>query len=155
MALLLRRCAGSDVHDEAVVACIRRLTDDGRLDVRVPSVGTTTAEPLALADWSAAADVGRVAMGSTGVYWEPVYDPLEPRSAVMLVDPRHLEEVPGRKTGVTDGRWIAELLQYGLLRRSFVPPRPIRELRDLTRRRSRRVRHRAAACNRIQEVRGV
>lgn len=152
MELLHRCCAGLDVHKKSVVACIRRITDDGRLEERVRYFGTTTAELLALADWLAAPGVGRVAMESTGVYWKPVYNLLEPHFEVMLVNPQHLKKVPGRKTDVTDSQWIAELLQHGLLRASFIPPLPIRQLRDLTRQRSQLVRHRATACNRIQKV---
>jgi transposase len=91
-------------------------------------------------------------MESTGVYWKPVYNLLEPRFEVMLVNAQHIKQVPGRKTDVSDCRWVAQLLQHGLLRGSFVPPLPIRQLRDLTRQRSQLVRHRATACNRIQKV---
>jgi transposase len=152
METLHRCCAGLDVHKKTVVACIRRITDAGRLEEQVRSFGTTTAELLALADWLAAAGVRRVAMESTGVYWKPVYNLLEPHFEVMLVNAQHIKQVPGRKTDVTDSQWIAQLLQYGLLRPSFVPPLPIRQLRDLTRQRSQLVRHRATACNRLQKV---
>jgi transposase len=152
MEILLRCCAGLDVHKKSVVACIRRITDAGRLEEQVCSFGTTTAELLALADWLAAPGVGQVAMESTGVYWKPVFNLLEPHFEVMLVNPQHIKKVPGRKTDVTDSQWIAELLQHGLLRPSFIPPLPIRQLRDLTRLRSQLVRHRATACNRIQRV---
>jgi transposase len=152
MEMLLRCCAGFDVHKKSVVACIRRIADDGRLEEKVSTFGTTTAELLALANWLAAADVRQVAMESTGVFWKPVFNLLEPAFEVMLVNPQHIKKVPGRKTDVTDARWIAQLLQYGLLRPSFIPPAEIRPLRDLTRQRSQLVRHRAAACNRIQKV---
>jgi transposase len=91
-------------------------------------------------------------MESTGVYWKPVYNLLEPHFEVMLVNAQHIKKVPGRKTDVSDSQWIAELLQFGLLRPSFIPPLPIRQLRDLTRQRTQLVRHRATACNRIQKV---
>jgi transposase len=91
-------------------------------------------------------------MASTGVYWKPVFNILEPHFEVILVNAQHLKKVPGRKTDVSDSRWIAELLQHGLLRPSFIPPLEIRQLRDLTRQRTQLVRHRAAACNRIQKV---
>ncbi len=152
MDTLHRCCAGLDVHKKTVVACIRRITDGGRLEQQVCSFGTTTAELLALADWLAAPGVRQVALESTGVYWKPVYNLLEPHFAVMLVNAQHIKQVPGRKTDVTDSQWIAQLLQYGLLQPSFVPPLPIRQLRDLTRQRSQLVRHRATACNRIQKV---
>jgi transposase len=91
-------------------------------------------------------------MESTGVYWKPVYNLLEPHFELMLVNPAQIKKVPGRKTDVTDSQWIAELLQHGLLRSSFIPPLPIRQLRDLTRQRSQLVRHRATASSRIQKV---
>jgi len=152
MEMLLRGCAGLDVHKKSVVACVRRITDSGRLEEQVSSFGTTTAELLALADWLAGHGVGQVAMESTGVYWKPVFNLLEPHFEVMLVNAQHIKKVPGRKTDVTDSQWIAQLLQHGLLRGSFIPPLPIRQLRDLTRQRSPLVRHRATACNRIQKV---
>lgn len=152
MEMILRCCAGLDVHKRAVVGCIRRITDAGRLEEQVCSFGTTTAELLALADWLAAAGVVQVAVESTGVYWKPVYNLLESRFEVMLVNAQHIKQVPGRKTDVSNCQWIAQWLQHGLLRPSFVPPLPIRQLRDLTRQRSQLVRHRATACNRIQKV---
>jgi transposase len=152
MEIILRCCAGLDVHKKTVVACIRRIADADRLEEQVCSFGTTTAELLALADWLATHGVRQVAMESTGVYWKPVYNLLEPHFEVMLVNAQHIKKVPGRKTDVTDSQWIAQLLQHGLLRPSFVPPLPIRQLRDLTRQRSQLVRHRATACNRIQKV---
>jgi transposase len=152
MEIVLRCCAGLDVHKKSVVAWIRRITDRDHLEEKVGHFGTTTAELLALADWLAAPGVRQVAMESTGVYWKPVFNLLEPRFEVMLVNPQHITKVPGRKTDVTDSQWIAQLLQHGLLRPSFIPPLPIRQLRDLTRQRSQLVRHRAAACNRIQKV---
>ena len=152
MEMVLRCCAGLDVHKKTVVGCLRRITDAGRLEEQVRRFGTTTAERLALADWLAAAAVRQVAMESTGVYWKPVYNLLEPRFEVMPVNAQHIKQVPGRQTDVSDCQWIARLLQHGLLRASFVPPLPIRQLRDLTRRRSQLVRHRATACNRIQKV---
>jgi transposase len=152
MEMLLRCCAGLDVHKKSVVACLRRITDCGELDEQVRRFGTTTAELLALADWMAGHGVDQVAMESTGVYWKPIFNLLEPHFAVMLINAQHITKVPGRKTDVTDSQWIAELLQHGLLRASFIPPLPIRQLRDLTRQRSQLVRHRATACNRIQKV---
>jgi transposase len=151
MEMLLRGSAGWDVHKKSVVACIRRITD-GRLEEKVSTFGTTTAELLALADWLAAAGVRQVAMESTGVSWKPVFNIREPHFEVMLVNPQHIKKVPGRKTDVTDSQWIAQLLQHGLLRPSFIPPPGIRQLRDLTRQRTQLVRHRAAACHRIQKV---
>jgi transposase len=152
MDVLYRCCAGLDVHKKTVVACVRRVSPGGQVDVQVRTFGTTTAQLLALGDWMADQGVERVAMESTGVYWKPVYYLLEDRFAVMLVNAQHIKQVPGRKTDIKDCQWIAELLQYGLLRPSFVPPRPIRELRDLTRQRSQLVAERARAVNRVQKV---
>jgi transposase len=145
-------CAGLDVHKKTVVACVRRAGPDGRVSRQVLTFGTMTADLIALADWLDAEGVSHVAMESTGVYWKPVYHLLEGRFEVLLVNARHIKQVPGRKTDVKDAEWIAQLLQYGLLRASFIPPPPIRELRDLTRQRAQLVRERAAAANRIHKV---
>ena len=111
-----------------------------------------TCDLLALSDWLAGQGVEHVALESTGVYWKPVFNILEGRFGVMLVNARHIKQVPGRKTDVRDCAWIAQLLQHGLLRASFVPPPPIRELRDLTRPRAQLVAEKATAANRIQKV---
>jgi transposase len=145
-------CAGLDVPKKSVTACVRRAGPDGRVGREVLAFGTTTAELMALADWLDARGVTRVAMESTGVYWQPVRHPLEDRFEVLLVNAHHLKQVPGRKTDVKDAEWIAQLLRYGLLQASFVPPRPVRELRDLTRQRTQLVRHKAALANRVQKV---
>jgi transposase len=152
MDLIHSCCAGLDVHKKTVVACVRRIGPDGQLRRDVLTFGTMTAELIALADWLDAQGVSHVAMESTGVYWKPVFHLLEGRFEVLLVNARHIKQVPGRKTDVKDAEWIAQLLQYGLLQASFLPPPPIRELRDLTRQRAQLVRERAAAANRIQKV---
>jgi transposase len=152
MEMLLRGCAGLDVHTKTVVACLRRIPEAGRLEEQVLQFGTTTAELLALADWLAGHGVDPIAMESTGVSWKPVVNLWEPHFEVRLVHAQHLKKLPGRKTEVTDSQWIAELLQHGLRHPSFIPPLPIRQLRDLTGQRSQLVRHRATACNRIPKV---
>jgi transposase len=152
MDVLYHCCGGLDVHKKTVVACVRRVSPLGQVSHQVRTFSTMTSELLALADWLAEQGVERVAMESTGVYWKPVYYLLEDRFAVMLVNAQHIKQVPGRKTDVKDCQWIAELLQHGLLRPSFVPPRPIRELRDLTRQRTQLVAERARAANRVQKV---
>jgi transposase len=111
-----------------------------------------TADLLALADWLAAQGVTQVAMEATGVYWKPVYHLLEDRFSLLLVNAQHITKVPGRKTDVKDAEWIAQLHQCGLLRGSFVPPEPIRELRDLTRQRTQLIRERATVVNRVHKV---
>ncbi len=111
-----------------------------------------TGDLLALSDWLAGHGVTHVAMESTGVYWKPVFNLLEGGVSVILVNAEHIKQVPGRKTDVKDCQWIAQLLQHGLLKASFVPPAPIRELRDLTRQRTQLIQERSAAANRIQKV---
>lgn len=148
------RCAGLDVHKDSVWACCRV---DGKRSVE--KFGTTTRELLRLGDWLASAGVTAVAMESTGVYWKPVWNLLEGREAapggclgLMLVNARHVKQVPGRKTDVRDCDWLCQLLEHGLLKASFVPARPQRELRDLTRQRTQLLRDRARVANRVQKT---
>jgi transposase len=152
MNTLIPCCAGLDVHKRSVVACVRRLQADGQVGLQTRSFGTMTTALLELADWLAACGVTHIAMEATGVYWKPVYYLLEDRFTILLVNAQHIKQVPGRKTDVKDAEWIAQLLQHGLLQGSFVPPLPIRELRDLTRQRTQLIRERAAVSNRIQKV---
>jgi transposase len=152
METIYRCCAGLEVHKMTVVACVRRVEPSGRVREEVRTFGTMTAELLLLSDWLAEAGVTHVAMESTGVYWRPIFNLLEGHLEVLLVNPRHIKQVPGRKTDVKDCQWIAQLLQCGLLRGSFIPPKPIRELRDLTRQRSQPVAEKASVANRIQKV---
>jgi transposase len=142
------RCCGIDVHKDSLMVCLL-------LDDRPPIVqefGTTTRELLRLSDWLAAHEVPVVAMESTGVYWKPIWNLLEDRFDLMLVNAQHIKQVPGRKTDVKDCQWIAQLLRHGLLKRSFVPDRPQRELRDLTRMRVTLVAERARVANRVQKL---
>jgi transposase len=152
MRVILPCCAGLDVHKKSVVTCVRTLGPDGHEGVEVRTFGTMTADLLALADWLEACGVTHVAMESTGVHWKPVVHILEGRFEAMVVDAGHIKNVPGRKTDVKDAEWIAELLQHGLLKPRFIPPPPIRALRDLTRQRAQLVRDRATVVNRIQKV---
>jgi transposase len=152
MDIVVPRCAGLDVHKKTVVAGRRCLQDSGKLRKEVRTFGTMTADLLALSDWLAAAGVTQVAMESTGVYWRPIWNILETRFQMLLVKARHIKQVPGRKTDVKDSEWIAELLQHGLLRGSFIPPTPQRELRELTRQRTQLMRQKATVSNRIQKV---
>src|SRR5512132_2016345 len=136
MQVLHSRCAGFDVHKDSVVVCL--LID--RAPPVIRSFGTTTGQLLRLRDFLLEHRVGHVAMESTGVYWKPVWNLLEGAVAeLMLVNAQHVKQVPGRKTDVADCQWIADLLRHGLLRPSFVPPAPQRDLRELTRQRSQRV----------------
>jgi len=152
MHVVYERCRGLDVHKTSVVACLLLTERDGRVHKEVRTFGTMTAELLALADWLLAAGCTHVAMESTGVYWRPIWHLLEGRFTLLLVNARHIKAVPGRKTDVRDSEWIADLLQHGLLRPSFVPPRPHRELRELTRYRTALLRERAAEVNRLQKT---
>lgn len=152
MELLHQCCCGLDVHKQTVVACLLRTGADGRRGKEVRTFGTLTDDLLALADWLRAADCTQVAMESTGVYWKPVYNILEGQCAVLVVNAQHIKAVPGRKTDLKDAEWIADLLQHGLLRASFIPDRPQRELRDLTRTRTTLGDERTAAINRMHKV---
>jgi transposase len=133
MDIVVARCAGLDVHKDTVVACVRTPGPDGQRAEQVRTYGTTTAELLALRDWLVAEEVSLVGMESTGVYWRCVYYLLEDALGCWLLNARHLRNVPGRKTDVADATWICQLVEHGMVRPSFVPPRPIRELRNLTR----------------------
>lgn len=145
--------AGLDVHKKSVAACVRRLGSRGRVRHEVRTFGTMTRELLRLADWLASQDVTHVAMESTGVLWKPVYNLLEGRfEQVMIVNARHVKNVPGRKSDVKDCEWLAQLLQCGLLRPSFVPPKPQRDLRDLTRHRAKLSDIKVGVVNRIHKV---
>ena len=152
MENIFPRCAGLDVHKESVEACVRRMEPAAQSQQPTRHWGTMTRDLLAMADWMAAQGVTHVAMESTGVYWKPIYNILESRFTVLLVNARHLKQVPGRKSDVRDCQWIAQLLQHGLLRASFVPPTPIRELRDLTRYRASLAQEINRIANRIQKV---
>lgn len=152
MERVYTRCCGLDVHQKTVAACLRVPGPDGRRTCKIRTFGTTTPELLTLADWLLEAGCTHVAMESTGVYWKPVFNILEGVCEVLLVNAYHIKAVPGRKTDVKDCEWIAELLEHGLLRASFIPPPPIRELRDLTRYRRALVEHRATEANRIQKL---
>ena len=142
-------CCGLDVHKKGVTACV--LWASGRRR-QTRAFGTFTRELLELGDWLRACGVTHVAMESTGVYWKPVWNLLEGQFEVLLVNAQHIKAVPGRKTDQKDSEWIADLLQHGLLRASFVPPTPIRELRDLTRYRASLAQEINRIANRIQKV---
>jgi transposase len=142
-------CCGLDVHKKSVTACV--LWASGRRRQK-RTLGTFTRELLELGDWLRACGVTHVAMESTGVYWKPVWNLLEGQFEVLLVNAQHIKAVPGRKTDQKDSEWIADLLQHGLLRASFVPPTPIRELRDLTRYRASLAQEINRIANRIQKM---
>ena len=149
---LYPRCAGIDVHKNSVVVCVRCAGHAGKVSRTTRTFATMTRDLLDLSDWLASQGVTIVAMESTGVYWKPVFNILEDRFTVWLVNAAHIKQVPGRKTDVKDSEWIAQLLQHGLLRPSFVPPRPVRERRDLTHQRARLVSDKTSVANRIAKV---
>jgi transposase len=145
-------CAGIDVHKETVVVCIRRTGVGGEAQEQVRTFATTTAALLELGDWLVEQQAPIAAMESTGVYWKPVWNLLEDRLKVILVNSQQTKQTPGRKTDAKDGRWIAQLLSCGLLRASFVPPQEQRELRDLTRTRASLLQDKARVANRLQKI---
>jgi transposase len=150
--VVYERCCGLDLHKQTVVACLIVPGPDTVPRKEVRTFGTMTDDLLQLADWLTAGGCTHVAMESTGVYWKPIYNLLEGSFELLLVNARHIKQVPGRKTDVRDCEWIADLLQHGLLRASFVPDRPQRELRELTRYRTALIRERAAEVNRLQKT---
>jgi len=152
MRAIYERVAGLDVHKKVIVACMQILLPDGNGQVEKRSFGTMTADLLMLSDWLLTHEISHVAMESTGEYWKPVFNILENNFEVIIVNAQHISKVPGRKTDQSDAEWIAELMQYGLLKASFVPPLGQRELRELTRYRSTFVRERATLVNRIQKA---
>ena len=152
MERVIERGCGLDVHKKTVTACVRRPGPRGEREQQVRTFGTTTAEVLALRDWLEAQGVTHVAMESTGVFWKPIFYVLEEAFVCVLANAAQIARVPGRKTDVEDCRWIAQLLEHGLIRSSFVPPAPIRELRDLTRYRKVLIQERTRDANRLHKV---
>ena len=151
MEVLFDRCCGIDVHKKTLTACIM-IGRDGKLtkkDIRTYS--TMTEDLEAFRDWLKSEGITHVAIESTGIYWRPVYNILENDVEVILANARHIKNVPGRKTDVADSEWLCKLLRNGLIQGSFIPPRHIRQLRDLTRYRSRLNNNIAAEKNRLQK----
>src|SRR4051794_4208756 len=146
MQALIERCCGLDVHQETVVAC---LLTGARARKEVRTFRTVRRELEALRDWLMAAGVTHVGMESTGVYWRPVYAVLEGHIELIVGNARHIRNVPGRKTDVKDAEWITDLVRHGLIAKSFVPPAPLRELRELLRYRRKLIEAQAAERNRL------
>jgi len=152
MEKILERCAALDVHKRQLTACARVPDRRGeRAELRA-EFETMTPDLLALRDWLKGLGVTHVAMEATGVYWKPVYYLLEDDFELLLVNAQHVKNVPGRKTDVADAQWLCQLLEHGLLRPSFVPPKPIRELHDLTRYRKSLIWERQREANRLQKL---
>jgi transposase len=152
MEVVYERCCGLDIHKQTIVACVVVPGAGQQPHKEIRTFKTMTADLLELADWLTAHGVTHVALESTGVYWKPAWNILEGAFTLLLVNAQHIKQVPGRKTDVRDCEWIADLLRHGLLRASFVPERPQRELRELTRYRTTLIRERAAERNRIQKT---
>jgi transposase len=152
MELLYSHCCGLDVHKSSITACVRIQEKSGKPRKMVRRFGAMTGDLRALAHWLAEQQVTHVAMESTGVYWKPVWNILEGKFTLILANAQHVKNVPGRKTDTKDSEWLAELLQYGLLRSSFVPPQRIRDLRDLTRTRASLAQESSRIASRIQKV---
>jgi transposase len=139
MQVMYPQCAGLDVHEDEVVACVRGM-EERRATHEVRRFATTTRGLLELREWLESHACTHVGMEATGVYWKPVWHVVEDGFELVLANAAHIRNVPGRKSDVNDAVWIADLLAHGLIRASFVPPRPIQELRDLTRTRRQLVR---------------
>ena len=152
MDVVYTYCAGMDVHKKTVVVCCMTPDATGAKQIETRTFGTMTQDLLALSDWLTSKQITHVAMESTGELWKPVYNILEGSFTVLLVNAQHMKTVPGRKTDVQDAEWIADLLRHGLLRGSFIPPLPQRDLRDVTRQRTLLVRERADVVNRLHKV---
>ena len=153
MERIAKRCAALDVHKASVTACVRVAASEGEEPHQeVRKFAATTQGLLLLRDWLASFEVTLVGMEATGVYWKPVYHVLEDDFECWLLNARHLKNVPGRKTDVKDAEWICQLLEHGLVRPSFVPPKEIRELRNLTRYRKALIEGRTEEVQRLEKV---
>ncbi len=152
MDVVYPRCAAIDVHKRTAVVSVGWVGEDGQRHRQTGTFSTMTADLRRLGKWLAEQGVTHVAMESTGVYWRPIFNLLEEQCTVVLANAAHVKAVPGRKTDVRDSEWLLDLMQHGLIRGSFIPPAPIRELRDLTRHRTSLVQERTRAVNRIHKV---
>lgn len=152
MQVIYSRCAGLDVHSASVVACVVVTGADGTWNKETKTFGTMTQDLLELGDWLRGQQVTHAAMESTGSFWKPVYNLLEGQMELLVVNAQHIKAVPGRKTDVLDSEWIADLLRHGLLRGSFIPAKPQRELRELVRHRGNLVGRRAQSVNELRRT---
>lgn len=152
MDVIHTHCAGLDVHKKSVVACGMTPGPQGAKLVEHRTFGTMTADILALSDWLTDKQITHVAVESTGEFWKPIYNLLEGHFEILVVNAKHVKNVPGRKTDVKDAEWLADLLRHGLVHGSFIPPQAQRDLRDLTRQRTNLVQDRATVVNRLHKV---
>src|ERR1700730_10758016 len=152
MKVMYPCCCGLDVHKEFVVACLLTCQEDGHAQKEYRRFATFTADLLQMMDWLHDKGCTHVAMESTGVYWKPIFALIEGNFEILVVNAQHMKAVPGRKTDVKDAEWIADLLQHGLLKASFIPPQNQRDLRDLTRYRTTLIQERARLSNRLHKL---
>jgi transposase len=152
MEILYTNCAGLDVHKQTVKVCLLTQGSNGQSHKEFRTYVTTTEELLKLSDWLREQGCTHVAFEATGVYWKPIFNLLEDHFELLMVNAQHIKAVPGRKTDIKDAEWIADLLQHGLLKASFIPSGPQRELRDLTRYRVRLTEEKAREVNRVQKT---
>jgi len=151
MEAIFERCCGIDVHKETLTACIM-IGDEGKVTKKeIRTYSTMTEEIVQLRDWLKSEGVTHAAIESTGIYWRPIFNILEEDLEIILANARHIKNVPGRKTDVKDSEWLCKLLRNGLIRGSFIPPKPIRQLRDLTRYRNKLNNNIASEKNRLQK----
>lgn len=151
MEAMIERCCGIDVHKKNIVVCLAVGKPHMKPKTTVRTFSAMTRDLLACRDWLVSEGCTHAAMESTGVYWKPIFNILEDKMEVILANARAVKNVPGRKTDVKDCEWIAQLLRHGLIKGSFIPPKPIRELRDLTRYREKLTQKRSSELNRLQK----
>jgi transposase len=151
MNRIVERCCGLDVHKSSVTACVR-VAKKGVLHQETKEFAATTQGLFVLRDWLVSFEVQLVGMEATGVYWKPIYYMLEDDFELWLLNAEHLKHVPGRKTDAKDAEWICQLVEHGLVRPSFVPPKEIRELRNLTRYRKVQIEERTREVQRLEKV---
>jgi transposase len=151
MEAIIERCCGIDVHKKTITACLMTGAAGKPPCKTVKTFSTMTQDLLACRDWLISEGCTHAVVESTGVYWKPLFNVLEDTIEVVLANARHIKNVPGRKTDVKDCEWLAQLLRHGLVKGSFIPPKPIRQLRDLTRYRQKLVQQRSSEINRLQK----
>jgi transposase len=152
MQVMYERCCGLDVHQKTVVGCRLLTQQKGTIEKEIRTFATTTRGLRELDHWLAEGQVKQVALESTGIYWRPIFNLLEGRYEIVLVNAQHMHAIPGHKTDVKDSEWIADLLRHGLLKASFIPPKPIREVRELVRTHTHLMQERNRHINRIHKI---
>jgi len=152
MQVVYERCCGLDIHQKTVVGCRLLTQQQGTIEKAIRTFATTTSGLIELDHWLTEGQVEQVALESTGIYWRPIFNLLEGRYKILLVNAQHMHAIPGHKTDVKDSEWIADLLRHGLLKASFIPSKPIRELRDLVRTQTHLTQERSRYINRIHKI---